>query len=75
MKKNIRKNQAKSVGKTLGVYAKKAFGSPKSVVEYLGRYTHKIAISNQRIRKIDAETVTFSITKITAKKASKSRWF
>ena len=25
-----------------------------------GRYTHKIAISNQRIRKIDAETVTFS---------------
>jgi acyl carrier protein phosphodiesterase len=24
-------------------------GSPKSVVEYLGRYTHKIAISNHRI--------------------------
>ena len=42
------------------VFAKKPFGSPKSVVEYLGRYTHKIAISNQRIRKIDAETVTFS---------------
>ena len=42
------------------VYDKKPFGSPKSVVEYLGRYTHKIAISNQRIRKIDAETVTFS---------------
>jgi len=42
------------------VYAKKPFESPKSVVEYLGRYTHKIAISNQRIRKIDAETVTFS---------------
>ena len=41
------------------VYAKKPFGSPKSVVEYLGRYTHKIAISNQRIRKIDAENVTF----------------
>ena len=42
------------------VYAKKPFGSPKSVVEYLGRYSHKIAVSNQRIRKIDAETVTFS---------------
>ena len=42
------------------VYAKKPFGSPKSVVEYLGRYTHKIAVSNQRIRKIDSETVTFS---------------
>jgi hypothetical protein len=42
------------------VYAKKPFGSPKSVVEYLGRYTHKIAISNQRIRKIDDRKVTFS---------------
>ncbi|STC94471.1 IS91 family transposase [Chryseobacterium carnipullorum] len=42
------------------VFAKKPFGSPKSVVEYLGRYTHKIAISNQRIRKVDAENVTFS---------------
>jgi len=28
-------------------------------VEYLGRYTHRIAISNRRIRKIDAENVTF----------------
>jgi hypothetical protein len=34
------------------VYAKKPFGSPKSVVEYLGRYTHKIAISNGRIREL-----------------------
>ena len=41
------------------VYAKKPFGSPKSVLEYLGRYTHKIAISNHRIRNIDAENVTF----------------
>ncbi|WP_313270519.1 IS91 family transposase [Epilithonimonas vandammei] len=41
------------------VYSKKPFGSPKSVVEYLGRYSHKIAISNRRIRKIDAENVTF----------------
>jgi hypothetical protein len=41
------------------VFAKKPFGSPKSVVEYLGRYTHKIAISNQRIKIIDNENVTF----------------
>ena len=41
------------------VYAKKPFGSPKSAVEYLGRYTHKIAISNGRIRGIDDKTVTF----------------
>jgi Putative transposase/Transposase zinc-binding domain len=41
------------------VFAKKPFGSPKSVVEYLGRYTHKIAISNHRIKAIDEKTVTF----------------
>jgi hypothetical protein len=35
------------------VYAKRAFGSPTSVIEYLGRYTHKIAISNHRIKEID----------------------
>ena len=41
------------------VFAKKPFGSPKSVVEYLGRYTHKIAISNHRIKSIDEQNVTF----------------
>jgi hypothetical protein len=41
------------------VFAKKPFGSPKSVVEYLGRYTHKIAISNHRIKTIDNQNVTF----------------
>lgn len=41
------------------VFAKKPFGSPKSVVEYLGRYTHKIAISNHRIKNIDNQNVTF----------------
>ena len=42
------------------VYAKRPFGSPKAVVEYLGRYTHKIAISNHRIQQVDAESVSFS---------------
>ena len=41
------------------VFAKRPFGSPKSVVEYLGRYTHKIAISNHRIKAIDGKKVTF----------------
>jgi hypothetical protein len=41
------------------VFAKKPFGNTKSVVEYLGRYTHKIAISNHRIKSIDAQNVTF----------------
>ena len=42
------------------VYAKRPFGSPKSVVEYLGRYTHKVAISNHRILNVTEERVTFS---------------
>lgn len=41
------------------VFTKRSFGSPKSVVEYLGRYTHKIAISNHRIKDIDDQNVTF----------------
>jgi hypothetical protein len=41
------------------VFTKRPFGSPKTVVEYLGRYTHKIAISNHRILKVDDESVTF----------------
>lgn len=45
------------------VYAKQAFCTPSSVIEYLGRYSHKVAISNHRILKIDKEnnTVTFSL--------------
>jgi hypothetical protein len=35
------------------VYAKPAFGSARSIVEYLGKYTHKIAISNYRILAIN----------------------
>ncbi|AWG22885.1 IS91 family transposase [Flavobacterium faecale] len=42
------------------VFAKKPFGNPSSVVEYLGRYTHKIAISNNRIKSIDDTNVVFN---------------
>jgi hypothetical protein len=42
------------------VYAKQAFGSPHSVIEYLGRYTHRVAISNARILKVTQTDVTFS---------------
>jgi len=37
------------------VYAKQPFGGPQQVVEYLGRYTHKVAISNHRIKKVDEQ--------------------
>ena len=43
------------------VYAKQPFGGPEQVIEYLGRYTHKVAISNHRIKAISHtdNTVTF----------------
>jgi hypothetical protein len=41
------------------VYAKQPFGGPDQVVEYLGRYTHKTAISNHRILSIDDAGVRF----------------
>ena len=44
------------------VYSKESFKNQKSVFEYMARYTHKIAISNHRIKKITEKTVTFSYT-------------
>lgn len=41
------------------VYAKRPFGGPKQVIEYLGRYTHKVAISNHRIQNITDSEVFF----------------
>jgi hypothetical protein len=41
------------------VYAKPAFGGPSQVLRYLGRYTHRIAISNHRLLAFDGESVTF----------------
>lgn len=42
------------------VYAKKPFAGPKQVIEYLGRYSHRVAISNHRIVSINEGKVTFS---------------
>ena len=42
------------------VYAKRPFAGPQSVIEYLGRYTHKVAISNHRIKNVESGKVTFS---------------
>ena len=42
------------------VYAKKPFAGPKQIVEYLGRYTHRIAISNHRILSIDNGEIIFT---------------
>ena len=40
-------------------YAKRPFAGPEQVLEYLGRYTHRVAISNNRIISIDKGNVTF----------------
>jgi len=42
------------------VYAKRPFGGPKQVIEYLGRYTHKVAISNHRIKNVTDHEVTIN---------------
>jgi hypothetical protein len=41
------------------VYAKAAFGGPLQVLRYLGRYTHRVAISNHRLLAFEQERVTF----------------
>lgn len=50
----------KTIGfKKWNVYAKKPFGGPQQVIEYLGRYTHKVAITPQRIITADENHITF----------------
>jgi hypothetical protein len=41
------------------VYAKPPFGGPQRVLEYLGRYTHRVAISNRRLLSLADGQVTF----------------
>ena len=42
------------------VYAKAPFGGSEAVLAYLARYTHRVAISNRRLIKADADGVTFT---------------
>jgi Putative transposase len=46
--------------KTWVVYSKPPFGSPEQVLAYLARYTHRVAISNPRLVRLDGGRVTFS---------------
>jgi Putative transposase/Transposase zinc-binding domain len=41
------------------VYAKPPFGSPAHVLQYLARYTHRVAISNHRLVDVTDDTVSF----------------
>jgi len=42
------------------VYSKPPFGGPEKVLDYLGRYTHRVAISNHRIKCVKNGTVSFT---------------
>ena len=43
------------------VYAKEPFAGPKAVLAYLSRYTHRVAISNSRLIRANASSVTFRV--------------
>ena len=42
------------------VYAKRPFGGPQQVINYLGRYTHRTAISNDRILEVNEKEVVYT---------------
>jgi hypothetical protein len=41
------------------VYAKRPFAGPQQVLDYVGRYTHRVAISNNRLLDIENDRVSF----------------
>lgn len=51
--------KAELYSKDWNVYLKKAFGGVNSVLKYLGRYTHRVAISNNRLISATNEKVSF----------------
>jgi hypothetical protein len=55
------------------VYAKKPFGGPQRVLDYLGRYTHRVALSNDRILDVSNGQVTFQWRDYRNKDKYKSR--
>jgi hypothetical protein len=52
------------------VYSKPPFGGPEQVLKYLARYTHRVAISNERIESVEDGQVTFRYKDY----AGNSRW-
>lgn len=47
--------------KEWNVHCKETFNGAQSVIKYLGNYTHRIAISNCRIRRMDEKNVTYAV--------------
>jgi hypothetical protein len=55
------------------VYSKPPFGGPQRVLEYLGRYTHRVALDNRRILNVHDGDVTFQYKQYRSADAHKSR--
>ena len=55
------------------VYAKPPFGGPQQVIEYLGRYTHRVAISNHRLKNVENGQVTFQYKQYRAEDGQQGR--
>jgi hypothetical protein len=58
-------------GKDWVVYCKPPFGNAQKVIDYLGRYTHRVAISNNRIASVSKDSVTFQWRDYSDKNISK----
>jgi len=57
---NTQRALCRASAKAFVVYAKKPFGGPEQVLKYLGRYTHRVGISEQRILSYENNQVKFS---------------
>ncbi len=58
---HLRQALAKSLVQTPWVvYCKQPFAGPRQVIEYMGRYTHKVAISNHRLHSVDMNSISFT---------------
>ena len=55
------------------VYAKPPFGGPTHVLDYLGRYTHRVALSNNRLLALDGDQVRFQYKDYRAKDKHRRR--
>lgn len=55
------------------VYAKRPFAGPAAVLAYLSRYTHRVAISNSRLIRMDEHGVTFKWKDYRAKGSTKHK--
>ncbi len=54
-------------------YCKETFNGAQSVINYLGKYTHRIAISNHRIKSMTEATVTYAVKDYKKTKVSGKR--